>query len=153
MTRIKRTKILSFNAQVAVTAEEIWAGLAGRTISHGPNIVAWEGSWGCVKVWAASWPEGASLIETVCSLAGIPWGPQAKGDLLFSTAAGASRYRPGRYRVKVRNGLAFVSTRDGPEGLPEYPLANAPRANPVHSKSGKRSRSVGRYRLRIESQG
>jgi len=153
MTRLKRTKILSFNAQVSVTAEDIWAGLAGRTISHGPNIVAWEGSWGCVQVWASSWSEGARLIETVCSLAGIPWGPQARGDLLFSIAADANRYRPGRYRVKVRKGLAFVSTRNGPDGLPEYPFANAPRVNPVHPKGGNCSRAEGRYRLRIESQG
>jgi hypothetical protein len=153
MTRLKRTKILSFNAQTAVSAEQIWAGLQGRIISHGPNIVAWEGSWGCIKVWASSWSEGARLIETVCSLAGIPWGPRARGDLLFSVATDASRYRPGRYRVKVRNGLAFVSTRSGPAGLPEYPLANGHRANPLHTKSRNCSEVQGRYKLRIESQG
>jgi hypothetical protein len=144
-----RVKILSFNAQVSVTADQIWAGLQGRVISHGPMIVAWEGAWGCIKVWAASWAEGASLIEEVCGLAGIPWGPQARGDLLFSIAANPSRYRPGRFRVKVRKGLAFVSTRPGPSGLPEYPFARAPRANPADTKRPKCSRSDQRFTLRI----
>jgi hypothetical protein len=148
-----RIKILSFNAQVPVSAEQVWAGLQGRVISHGPHIVAWEGSWGCIKVWASSWSEGAGLIETVCSLAGIPWGPQARGDLLFSVAADASRYRPGLFRVKVRKGMAFVSTRQGPAGLPEYPLAKGHRANRADSKSPNCSEVQGRYRLRIESQG
>ena len=151
MTRLKRTKILSFNAQVAVTADEIWAGLRGVEISHGPYIVSWSGYWGDLKVWGSSWAQAAAVIERVCGLAGIPWGPQAPGDLIVSTASDAGRYRPGRYAVKIRKGLAFVSTRQGSTGLPEYPFAKDPRADSLHTKSGNCSRPVKRYKLRIEN--
>lgn len=145
-----RTKILSFNAQVAVTAEQIWEGLRDVEISHGPAITAWEGYWGQIQIWAASWPDGAALMERVCALAAIPWGPEARGDLIFTIASNPDRYRPGIYRVKVRKGLAFVSSRPGPEGLPEYPLAKAPRSNPLDPKGSNRLKSQKRYKLRIE---
>jgi sulfur carrier protein ThiS len=148
---VNREKITSFRVQGPASPESIAAALASFTWESGPVIVAVEGSFGLVQVWASTLLEGERVIGEICFLAGIDWRDMSKADVSVSVAKGARFQARRRYRLKVRDGLAYVSSRQGSGGLPEYPFVGGPQFFRADPKGPDQSGPARRHRLRIVS--
>jgi hypothetical protein len=145
----QREKITSFRAQGPLSPEAVAEVLADFTWESGPVIVAAEGPFGLVQIWAASLLEGERVLGEICFLAGIDVHDQSKVDVSVSVAKGARFQTRRRFRLKIRDGAAYVSSRDGSAGFPEYPFVGGPRFRNRDPKGHPLSGSARRHRLRI----
>jgi hypothetical protein len=94
---------------------EHWRGFSWEA---GPVIVASDGPWGTVQVWASSESEGKRVIRHAATIAGFDPDGDPAGRWIVTSSADRRYGRRGTMRVRVRQGYLCVSKRDGPNGAP-----------------------------------
>jgi hypothetical protein len=112
-------KILSYRDQSGASQEAHVAHWLGFRWQTGPIVVSSHGSWGTVRVLAATEAEGKRVIRHAAAIGG--WDPDdpAQGTWQVQTI-GSSRYgKAAEVGVKIRRGVPWVSKRNGPSGAPE----------------------------------
>lgn len=84
----------------------------------GNTVVAYQGDWGTVQVWALNEAEGRRVINHACQIAGIPLSGPNRGEWIVTQAKPGRNGKPGRFRTHVLDGSAVVTKRIGPSGAP-----------------------------------
>ena len=122
---VARIKRLSFRAAGSPSHEAVADHFAGFEFEGGPWQVIYKGVWGQVQVWAISAEEGRRVIEHVAAVAG--WGQQemAEGQWLVAEVSSSRMGKPGRFRVRVRDGVLMVLERPTPSGTASGVLAGS----------------------------
>ena len=121
MASLKR-KRTTVRAAASVTAESVAMALLGFEWSGGPYHLELTGDFGCPQFWASSQAEAWRVMNRVLEVCGVS---PAEIQQAVITEGLSSNPRFGtvrKFRLRVRDGLAMVSDRQGPNGLPEYPV-------------------------------
>jgi len=121
MAHGKRIKRTSFNAMRDISPESVYAELKDFTFMSGPYILKLSGQWGDVSVYAASPAECDRVMNKMAELAGINSNDLLKLIRIESFSRDPRMQASRRYGLKVRDGVAYVSSRPGPAGGPELP--------------------------------
>jgi len=121
MAHGKREKITSFNSMRDISPESVYAELKEFTFMSGPYILMLEGIWGKVKVFASSPAECDRVMQKLAELAGISSNDLSRFIRIESFSRDPRMQASRRYGLKVRDGVAYVSSRPGPAGGPELP--------------------------------
>jgi hypothetical protein len=111
-------KVLSYRDESGASQEAHQAHWAGFRWSTGPVIVAAVGTFGTVKVWAASELEGKRVIRHAGSISG--WDPDdpEQGEWIVTSTDNPRYGRRAEVGVRVRAGVIGVTKREGPSGAP-----------------------------------
>lgn len=113
--RLKRLSYRDQNQKSQSQHQEHWRGFVWTS---GRWVCSWSGPWGEVQCWASSEAEGRRVIGHACSIAGIPWGPEALGEWNASEAKPGRNGRVGTWGVAEMEGRPVVTKREGPAGSP-----------------------------------
>ncbi len=122
--RKKRTTI---RVGAGVTAETVAAALLGFEWWGGPYHLELTGAMGCPQIWARDKEEAERVMGHLLAVCAVD--PEAVREAVRTEGVSASsRFSTvRRFRLHVRDGLAIVSDRQGPNGGAEYPVvASAP---------------------------
>lgn len=117
---IKQFSYRDQTGQSLETHTEHWRGF---TWEAGPVVVTHEGGpWGKVQIWAASRLEGERVIRHAAEVAGVD--VDAPGCEWWVQIVQNPRYGKGGTMApkQLGGGLISVSTRQGPNGGPQYAL-------------------------------
>ncbi len=117
--RKKRTTI---RVGPGITAETVAAALLGFEWWGGPYHLELTGVMGCPQVWARDKEEAERVMGHLLAVCGVD--PEAVRDAVRTEGVSASpRFSEvRRFRLHIRDGLAMVSDRQGPDGGAEYPV-------------------------------
>lgn len=118
MGRNRIDKILSYRDESGASQDAHVAHWLDFRWTTGPVIVASVGEWGTVKVWASSAAEGKRVIRHAAAIAGFDPDDDTKGEWIITESDNPRYGRSAEVGVKVRNGVPYVSKRDGPNGAP-----------------------------------
>lgn len=121
MARVKR---LSFRAAGSPSHEAVAAHFAGFEFEGGPWQVIYKGEWGQVQVWASTAAEGQRVIQHVAAIAGWSQEAMTAGQWFVSEVASSRMGKPGRFRVRIRDGVLLVLERPTPSGTASGVLAD-----------------------------
>lgn len=113
-------KQLTYRAQAGANVQAHTAHWRDFTWTSGPVMVTSEGPWGKPQVWASSEGEGKRVLRHAGSIAGVDvddpqvcqWHVRAIGHPRFQ--------RQVVMGLRSLRGLEAVSSRDGPDGAPEW---------------------------------
>jgi hypothetical protein len=113
------TKVLRYRDRSGMGVAGHVAHWEGFAWDAGPTIVACNGPWGCVKVWAASEGEGQRVIRHALAAGG--WNPDTEPgtDWIATTDTGGRNGQPGRMVVAVDLQGVRITKRRGSDGRPE----------------------------------
>jgi hypothetical protein len=117
--RKKRTTI---RVGPGVTAETVAAALLDFEWWGGPYRLELTGRMGCPQVWARDKAEADRVMSHLLDVCGVD--PEAVSAAVRTEGvSNSSRFATVRkFRLHVRDGLAIVSDRQGPDGGAEYPV-------------------------------
>jgi hypothetical protein len=121
MAHGKRIKRTSFNSQRDISPESVYEELKDFTFMSGPYILKLDGIWGEVAVFAASPAECDRVMSKMAELAGISSADLKNFIRIESFSRDPRMQESRRYGLKVRDGVAYVSSRPGPAGGPDLP--------------------------------
>jgi hypothetical protein len=121
MAHGKRIKRTSFNSMRDITPESVYAELKDFTFMSGPYVLIMDGLWGTVKVCASSPAECERVMQKMAELAGIGANEISSFLKIEQFSRDPRMQASRRYGLKVRDGVAYVSSRPGPAGGPELP--------------------------------
>ena len=112
-------KQFTYRSFLPVILEEHADHWDGFLFFSGNVMVCSMGNWGRPEVWASSVDEGKRVIRHAASICG--WDPDdpKQGQWVTRPARGARYGRVYLCVTAVRNGLICVTSREGPNGLPE----------------------------------
>lgn len=111
-------KILSYRDQTGASQAAHVAHWEGFRWTTGPVIVASEGPWGTVQVWASSEGEGKRVVRHAAAIAGFDPDDASKGRWIVTSSSSGRLGRSAEVGIKVRRGVPWVSKRDGSSGAP-----------------------------------
>jgi hypothetical protein len=121
MAHGKREKVTSFNSLRDISPESVYEELKDFTFMSGPYVLTIDGIWGAVKVCAASPAECERVMSKLASIAGLST-QDLKNAFRIEALSRDPRMQTSRqYGLKVRDGVAYVSSRPGPFGGPDLP--------------------------------
>jgi hypothetical protein len=117
-----RRKRTTLRVSGGVSSEAIVSALAGFTWLGGPYFVELSGSHGSLQVWAANRSEADRFLSKMLSVGGYPPGYAASCVRTERLSECPRVQTVRRFRLLVRDGLAYVSDRQGSSGPPSYPV-------------------------------
>ena len=121
MASLKR-KRTTVRAAAWVTSESVAAALSGFEWRGGPYHLELTGNFGCPQVWAVDRVEAWRVMGKVLNVCGVS-PAEIQQAVITEGFSPSPRFRTVRvFRLRVRDGLAMVSDRQGPNGTPEYPV-------------------------------
>jgi hypothetical protein len=117
--RKKRTTI---RVGPGVTAETVAAALLGFEWWGGPYHLGLTGQMGCPQVWARDKAEADRVMSHLLAVCGVDPGAVSTAIRVEGVSRSSRFSTVRKFRLHVRDGLAIVSDRQGPNGGAEYPV-------------------------------
>lgn len=105
-----------------VTAETVAEALLSFEWSGGPYHLELTGAFGCPQIWASGKEEAWRVMDEILRVCGISPAEIQQAVITEGYSADPRFSVVRRFRLRVRDGLAMVSDRQGPDGSPEYPV-------------------------------
>jgi hypothetical protein len=115
----KRTTV---RASASVTAESVAADLLAFEWYGGAYHLELSGDFGCPQVWARDHAEAWRVMGKVLSVCGVSSQEIQQAVVTEGFSADPRFATVRKFRLRIRDGLAMVSDRQGPEGTPSYPV-------------------------------
>jgi hypothetical protein len=105
-----------------VTADSVALALQGFQWMGGPYFLELAGDRGSIQVWAADKAEAERFVAKMLAIGGYPEGYEASCVRTERMSEAPRVQQVRRFELMVRDGLAYVSDRQGPGGTPAYPV-------------------------------
>jgi hypothetical protein len=121
MPRVHR-KHTTIRPKAGVTAESVYAQLAGFEWLGGPYRSELVGDGWTLQVWASGKAEADRVLAKLAAVCGYSLGDLASAAKSEGLVEEGRFQVERRYRVAVVDGVALISDRSGPAGLPDYPV-------------------------------
>jgi hypothetical protein len=92
----------------------------------GPYFLELAGDRGSIQVWAADKAEAERFVTKMLAVGGYPENYAARCVRTEKLSESPRVQEVRRFELLVRDGLAMVSDRQGPDGTPAYPVVIGP---------------------------
>ena len=122
----RRQKRTTLRVGGGVTAESIASALLGFEWMGGPYFLELAGDRGSIQVWAANKAEADRFVAKMLDVGGYPENYAASCVRTERLSESPRVQEVRRFALLVRDGLAHVSDRNGPDGGPAYPVLIGP---------------------------
>lgn len=121
MASLKR-KRTTVRAAPWVTAESVASALLDFEWDGGPYHLELTGDFGCPQVWASGQLEAWRVMGRILEVCGVSHAEIQQAVITEGYSPNPRFATVRRFRLRVRDGLAMVSDRVGPDGTPAYPV-------------------------------
>jgi hypothetical protein len=122
----RRRKRTTLRVSGGVTAEAVASSLLGFQWMGGPYFLELAGDRGSIQVWAADKAEAERFVTKMLAVGGYPENYAARCVRTEKLSESPRVQEVRRFELLVRDGLAMVSDRQGPDGTPAYPVVIGP---------------------------